>query len=171
MQCLEYWDVPRYKKLQVDELPNVVRPSARLFRAKKHNLKAIECDQVLLKLAYELLTNHGFKVVVDSFYTEYHLYYTKNRKASCCCKFDNHFDNQGAVNYDVHTCIFYFENSFEKGGDLQINSGRMCLRDIETINTREWNVVLLDGSTYHQVTPMLGAGRRECIVVQMKQEH
>jgi hypothetical protein len=163
----------RFHKFKVSEVPPDVKWKVRLeknyhcIQCPPHDLYAKHID-----LAYKLLTDNGYQVEkpqgIDNTHVEYHAYI--GTKATECIQshFESHQDNQGATNYNVHTCIIYFENTFKRGGELIIQDGDEG-KTIEEIDTRIWNVVLLDGETYHYIVPVNGVGNRRCLVIQMKQ--
>jgi len=126
----------------------------------------------LIHKSLTLFHQHGYKVenINSQNYkkycnVEYHHYYSGGSDQPIQSYFSNHCDNEGPVDYPVHTCIFYLENTFTSGGDLIITDKTDI---IDQINVKYYNVVLLSGDTYHEITPMMGKGSRKCFVVQIK---
>lgn len=127
----------------------------------------------LIHFANQILASYGYKceTITDDNYdkkchVEYHVYHNNNPDTIVESSFGIHCDNRGGVNYDVHTCIIYFENTFESGGELWITDEKSKINKIKPIPDM---IVLMDGSVAHEITPVKGCGTRRCVVIQIQQ--
>lgn len=129
--------------------------------------------ETIVKKAEKLLLDHGYNIVaitplnLEKFtFTEYHLYSNLTKPAfTLHSRFNEHCDSGGACSYDVHTAIFYLENSFPYGGELSVDSklyGKKIL-----LHPNLYNTILLNGYTDHFIRSMNGLGLRKCVVVQI----
>jgi hypothetical protein len=167
----------RYDKLNILKLgfEPLQRKTSSLLD-NQHDIHVLKYDTDLMDTAYRLLTENKYfveKIDEDNYlensWVEDHLY-VHTQPGIFKSRFCNHIDNKSVLNYDVHTCIFYLENTFEVGGNLRIMSSiRVDSECLEEIDIRKWNVVLLDGCTPHEIGAMYGVGKRRCIVVQIRQ--
>jgi len=164
---------PPYVKLDVKL--NIL-PTERIEPIpNRHNIYYYDYTKTLMDLAYSFLSEYGYKVTEineDNYekncLVEDHVYISTTDRG-VKSQFNQHCDDEGGTSFPVHTCIFYLENTFESGGDLNIlHDGKYDSEVIETIDTRKLTVLLLHGQTYHEITPMVGKGRRRCIVVQLR---
>lgn len=171
--------MPTFTKLSVENLYEKVKPIHRAtskITSHQHHVFVLKYDADLMDLAYKLLTENGYDVIKiteenyeGNCYVDDQLYVNLNDD-TFASPFSNHRDNKAIINHDVHTCIFYLENTFQSGGNLRIMSSiRVDSKCVESIDTRKYNVILLDGSIAHEIEDMEGIGQRRCIVVQIKQ--
>jgi len=168
--------MPTYMKLNVRNLQSKIKPPNREVSEIKHQMYVLKYDSKLMDCAYRLLTKNGYaveKVTEENYESNCYVddqlcvNWDKNTLYS---RFSNHCDNKAVLDHDVHTCIFYLENTFKSGGDLRIMSSvRVDATCLESIDTKKYNVVLLDGSVPHEIGAMQGKGQRRCIVVQIRQ--
>lgn len=151
-----------------------------LIENNRHNIVHMKFSQSLIDAAYNLLTKHQYHVVKvdaenynENATIEYHVYVSDKKDAVIKSEFSEHCDNFGGVHFAVHTCIFYIENTFERGGDLVVYfekkepNGDYIIRR-ETLDTRKMTVLLISGDKYHEITPAIGQGCRRCVVIQLK---
>jgi len=93
---------------------------------------------------------------------EFHRY---NVNESCRPIFDDHEDDYGGVHFAVNTVIYYLrKDPTVRGGDLIIKSIQFDVAPTDD----KIQIVCFSGDVTHRVTPMIGQGVRECIVVQLK---
>lgn len=131
-------------------------------------------------VAYELLTNTGFKV--DPNYGNIELYYYEiadGEKGTT--KFAPHVDDDGYNNYPVETCIFYTqkdESIIDGNLDYYIPDPNKAKKwyskfienygEKQELKVENGTVALLSGNLYHCPQDYSGYGKRNCIVVQLR---
>lgn len=146
------------------------------IRENSHNHFKIAFSHEIASKAYALLTAFGYKVYrpdEKNTVIEYHEYLSTKEKRTPSA-FDCHCDDEGPVNYPVCSVLFYITNTYKKGcGNLRIYKNGFSDREdlaVDIIDTRVYSCVLLDGQTYHSITPMVGRGHRQLFVVFLRKE-
>ena len=103
----------------------------------------------------KIMEQNEFKINEDQFYVEFHKYSIQGKYQSM---FDWHKDDNGAVNYNVCTCIYYLhKDETIIGGDLQFTE--------INVKIKPNLAVLFNGYEKHRVLLMDGHGQRKSIVV------
>lgn len=134
----------------------------------RHNIYSISSENAwnLVTAAHTLLKRFGYRVPKsldreDKKQTavEYHEYRSDSEDVTIASVFGCHQDNDGPLYGQCCSVLFYLENSFSRGGELHIQySDEWTILD--TIDTRYYTCVLLDGHTHHSITPVSGVGVR-----------
>jgi hypothetical protein len=75
-----------------------------------------------------------------------------------------HKDDDQDLGYRMYAVIFYISNTFDSGGSLFIHEKDEKIK----ICTKDEKVVVMKGDVLHSIEEMVGKGKRECIVIQVK---
>jgi hypothetical protein len=123
--------------------------------------------------AFNILKSYGYEVekptvenIEKIVNIEYHIYMNNTDRKIIASQFSKHKDNEGATDYNVHTCIWYFDHTFNLGGEVIINPDNES--NMIVFDPRRFNLLLLNGNTEHLITKCHGKGLRRCLVFQIK---
>lgn len=138
------------------------------FKKVSDFLKAKGHDVMDLTEEYFSSQESKDKVTVD-----YHVYQNKTElDAPKHFLFAPHCDNKN--DFKVCTYIYYPICSFPKGGELVLNVKKQFNFDLEKsksgelviIDPRKQKVLVLEGDIPHYMSPCIGIGRRDCLIIQ-----
>ena len=108
----------------------------------------------LIQETKKLMEQNKFKINEERFYVEFHKY---NIQGQYQPMFDWHEDDNGAVNYNVCTCIYYLHK------DETIIDGDLQFTEID-VKIKPNLAVLFNGYETHRISLMDGHGQRKSIV-------